>query len=603
MDRKENSDEIFEQLSKIFSIRNIFHQKALPKKSLSIIDSPKEKKTLDKPPSYKKVSKPVVSGESHFKEFFSEANEYLKEAEEILLALEKENQNQVLIQSLCRTFHTIKGMASFLALNDIVRLAHELETFLDHCEKFQTKHFDLMFNAVDTMRQLIVSSIEADQAYVEITIQKLDDIIENLKLDEDFDTEKQATVRLNAPTIQSTKDQIERKTQQIDPNIKVKIDKIDKLIDWVGELVTIQAMIRQDVNKLAISEEQRLGRDVNILYKITRELQELAMSMRMVPIRDTFQRMSRVARDVSSQLNKAIHLEIQGEDTELDRNIVEKIQPALLHMVRNAIDHGIEPLNVRMRMNKDHTGKILLKAFHKGDKFIIIIQDDGKGLDAKTILEKAYKKNLVKNNASLNIRQIYQLIFQPGFTTTQELTDISGRGVGMDVVKKTVDKLQGKIDIQSTLHKGTTFTIHIPLTLGIIDAIIVRTGKSKYIVPTSSIQEFLCISNETNSSFASQKNVLLVRGNTIPVFNLTSLLRGDLSPDQKSPKNREIGLVIKYENRYYCIKVDEIIGQQQVVIKNLGQKLKGLKGISGGAILADGKVGLILDLGILLDTQ
>jgi len=369
--------------------------------------------------------------------------------------------------------------------------------------------------------------------------------------------------------------------------------KLDMLVDAVGELVIAQAMVGLHPK---IHEDDKLLRSVSQVNKIVRDVQETAMAMRMVPIGQTFQKMRRVVRDVARKAGKLVDLVLSGEDTELDKNVIQQISDPLVHLVRNAIDHGIETPDVRRQLGKPETGQVHLHAAHEGDSIVIEIRDDGRGLDRDRILAKGLEKGLIRPDEALTDQQLFALILQPGFSTAEKVTDISGRGVGMDVVRRNVEQLRGKIEIQSAKGAGTTITIRLPLTLAIIDGMLVRVGRERMIIPTILIERSLRPTAQQIVSVQGRGQMLQVRGELCPLVQLAALL--DYGPPVDPCEN--LVVIVQTEGRKVALVVSELIGQQQVVIKSLSGQLKGLQGISGAAILGDGRVGLILEPGGVL---
>ncbi|MCP5006962.1 MAG: chemotaxis protein CheA [Planctomycetes bacterium] len=374
--------------------------------------------------------------------------------------------------------------------------------------------------------------------------------------------------------------------------VKVDTNKLDNLFDLVGELVIANTLVSGEMKSGSINDGGS-SKNLSHLSKITKDIQDQVMSMRMVSLKQTFQKMSRLVRDVSMHAKKEVELIISGEDTELDKNVIEEIADPLVHILRNSVDHGIEPEEVRTAGGKTKAGTVKLSAYHRGGNIIIQIEDDGKGLQKDRILKKAIDKGLVKENASISDNQIYNLIFSPGLSTAEKVTNISGRGVGMDVVKKNIEKLRGKVEVTSEEGKGSVFTIKLPLTLAIIDGIVVNVGGTKYIIPTISIAESLRPKKKEISTIKNQGEVVNMRGNLFPLVRLHKLYNIDT---EKTNPWEAIVVIVETEEEKFSILVDELLGQQQVVIKSLGDRFKGVKGISGGAILGDGKVGLILDV-------
>ena len=341
----------------------------------------------------------------------------------------------------------------------------------------------------------------------------------------------------------------------------------------------------------------QLVRCLRQLSRITTELQRNAMSLRMVPIRGMFHKMNRLVRDLATQQQKHVQLVLEGEETELDRNIVEKLSDPLVHMIRNAIDHGLENSDDRAAHGKPELGKIRLTAAHQRGGIVIRIQDDGRGLDRSRILAKARDRGLVKTDANLTKSEIFSLIFQPGFSTAEKITDLSGRGVGMDVVRRNIENLRGKVEIQSLPGQGTTFTILLPLTLAIIDGLLVGVGGERYIIPTLSVRESFRPSPGTVKTVQGRGEVVSVRGRQTPLLRLAHYL-GRTSRVIKP----EDGIVVVVESGDSArgLLVDELLGKQEVVIKSLGHAFGQQNLLAGAAVLGDGWVGLILDVDTLV---
>jgi two-component system chemotaxis sensor kinase CheA len=363
------------------------------------------------------------------------------------------------------------------------------------------------------------------------------------------------------------------------------------MIDMVGELVITQSMVQQDI-KNQLNPDKNLVRDIAQFMRITSGLQKTSMSLRMVPIKQTFQRMSRLVRDLAKSSGKVVNVEMVGEDTEIDRNMVDEIYNPLVHMIRNSVDHGLEMPEERIRQGKPETGLILLKAYHRGGNVVIEIGDDGKGLDKEKILNKAIKNGVLASGEGMSAQDIYKLIFLPGLSTAEKITDVSGRGVGMDVVRGAVEKLRGKIEIDSTQGKGTSFAASFPLTLAIIGGMIVRVGPELYILPTTAIRQVLRPPRESYNNVIGRGEMINVMGQLRPLVRLHSLF--NITPVHENPWEAII-VVVEGEQSSRCLLVDEIIGKTEVVIKSLGEGVGKIKGVSGGAILGDGRIGLILD--------
>lgn len=358
----------------------------------------------------------------------------------------------------------------------------------------------------------------------------------------------------------------------------------------------MQAMVRQNPLITAISEP-KLNKDFGQLSRITSELQKTAMSMRMVPIRQTFQKMTRLVRDLSKKSGKLVDLVMEGEETEIDRNMVDSIYDPLVHMMRNSVDHGVQKAAEREAVGKPGKGTVKLSAYHKGGNIIIEIHDDGQGLNTDKIRAKAIERGLMSASDNVTDHEVNNMIFLAGFSTADQITDVSGRGVGMDVVKKGVEKLRGKVELISTPGEGTQFLMRLPLTLAIIDGIIVRVGQERYIIPTIAIQESMRPRLENYNTVQGQGETLMVRDTLIPIIRLNHVFDVENSCTEITSG---IAVVVENEGRHRALLVDELLGKQEVVIKSLGGYLKDIKGLAGGTILGDGRVGLILDLAGLI---
>ena len=392
-----------------------------------------------------------------------------------------------------------------------------------------------------------------------------------------------------APAGQTSK--VAARTEALANFVKLDTHKLDALVDLMGELVIAQSMVVQHslVQQL---RDRELDRHLRQLSRITTDLQRNAMSLRMVPIRSTFQKMNRLVRDLAAAQHKQVQLVLSGEDTELDRNIVEELADPLLHMMRNAVDHGIESPADRLAAGKSAQGTIELHATHQGGGILIRLRDDGRGLDTQRILSKALQKGLITAEDAPTDKSIFNLIFLPGFSTAEAVTDISGRGVGMDVVRGNIARLRGRIDITSALGQGTTFEIFLPLTLAIIDGMLVGVGPERFIVPTLTIRESLRPQPQMVSTVQGKGELIRVRDKLIPLVRLSDKL--GLVSQVRDPCEG-IVMVVDSGARSRALLVDSLIGKQEVVIKSLGQTFKHQQGMSGAAILGDGRVALIID--------
>ena len=376
-------------------------------------------------------------------------------------------------------------------------------------------------------------------------------------------------------------------------SIRVSIDKVDALINMVGELVITQSMLGQLGERLNEDSLEKLQDGLAQLERNTRELQENVMRIRMLPISFAFQRFPRMVRDLSAKLGKDIELRLLGEQTELDKTVMEKIGDPLVHLVRNSVDHGIELPEERLAAGKPKTGVVELNAFHQGGNIVIEIADDGKGIDREVIFNKAVEKGLVSANDNLSDEQVFDLIFAPGFSTAREITDVSGRGVGMDVVKRNIRELGGNIEVNSAKGQGSKITIRLPLTLAILDGQLIRVGGDTFIVPLVSIIESLQVKPAQVNQIAGQAELYKLREEYIPVVRLHEVF--DLRADSEVLTDGLI-VVVEGDGQRAGLFVDDLMGQQQVVIKSLESNYRPVDGVSGATILGDGTVALILDI-------
>lgn len=376
-------------------------------------------------------------------------------------------------------------------------------------------------------------------------------------------------------------------------SIRVSIDKVDSLINMVGELVITQSMLGQLGQDFDMSRLARLQEGLTQLEQNTRELQESVMKIRMMPISFAFSRFPRLVRDLGGQLGKQVNLVMLGENTELDKTVMEKIGDPLVHLVRNSLDHGLETTEQRLSAGKPGEGTITLNAYHQGGNIVIEVKDDGAGLNEERILNKARQKGLVPETQELSSEEIHQLIFLPGFSTADVVSDISGRGVGMDVVRRNIAELNGSIEVKSKRGKGSTFIIRLPLTLAILDGQLVKVKDETYIFPLVSIVESIQLQKRSLNHVTGSQYVMKLRDEYIPIVRLDELFNLRASDDEfENP----MLVVVEGDNEKVGIVVDDLLGQQQVVIKSLEQNYKRVTGISGATILGDGTVALIIDV-------
>lgn len=384
-------------------------------------------------------------------------------------------------------------------------------------------------------------------------------------------------------------------SQEAETSIRVSVDKVDALINLVGELVITQAMLKQVSHALDPVHAESLFAGLDQLERNTRDLQEAVIGVRMLPVDAVFRRFPRLVRDLSSRLGKQVRLRTVGEGTELDKGLIEKIADPLVHLVRNSIDHGLEMPDVRRGAGKDETGTITLAASHQGGHIVIEVSDDGRGLDRTKILAKAHERGLaVPDNPTDS--QVWDLIFQPGFSTADAVTDLSGRGVGMDVVRRNIQALGGEVQIESSLGNGTRTLIRLPLTLAILDGMTVAVAGETLILPLAYVLEALQPQAEDIRSMAGEGRVLRVRGEYLPILSLSEYY----GYGNRAPGSESLVVVVEGDGQKIALEVDELVGQQQVVVKNIENNYRRIGGVSGATILGDGRVALIVDIGGLV---
>jgi two-component system chemotaxis sensor kinase CheA len=543
-------------------------------------------------------------------DFLVESREHLASVEARLLTLERTPENPEALQSVFRSFHTIKGLAGFLGFGSIEEAAHETENLLDLARNgklmMTPEAFDVVLVAADYLARCL-DMVAAGLDPGEVSRAGLFERIRNLQSPDEIVIQASATppaspsgnckspagvpeTKPNAAVAESKSGA--REQRGVVAAVRVDTAKLDYLVDMVGEMVIAQSLVQHDPDLIRLNRS-RLARNLSQLARITVEVQRTAMAMRMVPIGHLFRKTARLVRDLARKSGKRADLEICGEDTELDRNIVEQISDPLMHMVRNALDHGIEPPEDRLAAGKNPVARIELRAAHQAGQIVIEVSDDGRGLDSQKLLAKAIERGLVVEGARIDEQEIFALIFQPGFSTAERVTEVSGRGVGMDVVRRHIQKLRGRVDVQSALGRGAKFSLKVPLTLAIIDGLVVGVGGERFIVPIYQVREMLRPTPDMLFTVENRREMALVRGHLLPVVRLYR--RFKLQPRSENAADGLL-IVVETQERVFCLLVDELIGKQEVVIKPLGETFKQAAAIAGGAILGDGRVGLILEI-------
>ncbi len=572
-----------------------------------------------------------------YDDFLMEADESLESIEVKILSLEEDPSNLDVVNEIFRPFHTIKGVSGFLNLNLINRLTHAVEDLLDKARKGDIKigprEIEATLEAVDLLKKLLESvRIRLEGGTAEDLSGETADFLAMLKGDgeaSEAEPEEASEPAETAEPVATTEapEVVEQEEEESGPvcekvakprtapepvaqnskpkgaapkatsskgqtTIKVDMEKLDDLVNMVGELVIAQALVQQHPG-IQSMKDRVLSKSFGLLSRITSELRNTTMSLRMVPLQQTFRKMIRLVRDLSRKSGKSINLVMHGEETEIDRNMVDAVYEPLVHLVRNAVDHGIDPVEERRATGKSETGTITLHAYHKGGNVVIEIRDDGRGLSREKILKKAIERGIVSPDEVLADHEIDQLIFRAGFSTADTVTDVSGRGVGMDIVRKTIEGLRGKIEIQSVPGKGSTFIMKLPITLAIIDGMIVRVGEERYVLPTVNIRETIRPREEDCFTLVGKGEMVRIRGNLLPVIRLHELFTVQT---ERSEIWEGLMVVVEMNGENRCLLVDEVLEKQEVVIKSLGKGWSHPEGVAGGSILGDGRVCLILDL-------
>ncbi len=593
--------------------------------------------------------------------FLVESYEILEKLDSDLVELESTPEDADLLNQIFRAFHTIKGTSGFLGLERLTSVTHKCEDILNKLRKGEIKLtselMDVILLSFDKIKEL-VEVIERDKnenVEIDSTINQLKETLENhvsgkasakktkaktpakkttgkkapggskkgtapksVKAEEkvvaDVKAEVEEEVENSKPaeiTAKPQKSDAERseerylnlgKNKKEDANIRVEVERLDDLLNIVSELVLGRNQLMQVNSKVALEQEgSTLSRELADATKqidlMTNELQLVVMKTRMVKIGKVFNRFPRLVRDLSKELNKDVNLIIRGEETELDKTLIEEINDPLVHLVRNSIDHGIEAADNRKKKGK--TGNLILSAQHEGNNVIITVEDDGNGIDPEVIKRKAIDKGLISEQKAeeLSLPDIYNLIFLPGFSTAKVVTNVSGRGVGMDVVKTNVTKLRGIINVESAPGEGTKMIIKLPLTLAIISGMVVQMSTEQVIIPLSSVVEVLRVHTEDISSINGNE-VIKVRERVLPIIDIDKHLFNVDNSDKD--KVFQFIVVVGIAEKQFGIKVDSMVGQQEVVIKSLGSYLKKVDGIAGSTIMGDGRVIMILDIAELL---
>ena len=544
--------------------------------------------------------------------FFEEAAEAVRDLEEGLLRIEHGPQDGETLNRILRGVHTLKGSGAMLGFEVIVRFAHVLEDALLELRGREdapaAKTMNTYLAAADVLRDLLQGARDRDGREVE----RLDEVTAGLRAlggtpqaaapgpaQAGIETCFEIFGDPEAVSIEAVGDGTSREGGEPEAapgeaaTIRVATERVDRLVDLVGELVITQSMVAKSVSTLPANRGAELEGAVAEMGRHVRALQDRVMAVRMLPIRVAFGRVRRAVRDLAQTLGKQVELNTSGEDTELDKSVIEQISDPLLHLARNAVDHGIESPEARRLAGKAEAGRLGLRAYQQGGGIYVEISDDGCGLDRARILATAAAAGLLPEQDRLTDEQVFDLIFRPGFSTAERVTEVSGRGIGMDVVKRNVGLLGGSIAIHSERGRGTTFKLKLPLTLAILDGQTLRAAGQTYILPLASIVESARARGGDFRVLPGGGEVMTIRGEAVSVFHLARLVGSSAGSDEPG-----LGLVVivEDEGRRIGLAVDELLDQQQVVIKSLEANFRKLEGIAGATVLGDGRVALILDV-------
>lgn len=533
--------------------------------------------------------------------FLEEASQLLSDVEQCFLQLENGDDNSDTFNKIFRLAHNLKGSARAVGFDAVGIFAHEFESFLLKIKNGELiggkSTVDLLLRCNDHLVE-IIKSLKAD---IESVVDSSELIVAIQSHSSESDLEKKIVEKkkieifplknsansVKPPVSANAFNFEEPQKSASEDSIRVSLARLEKLVNYVGELVILQTVLHEQTLN---HNPMLLRRTSHQMGKVIKGVQDISMSLRMVPLRQTFQKMQRIVRDTSSVLNKQVNLTSRGENTEVDKTILDQIGDPLVHLIRNACDHGIEAKDLRLSRGKPEVGSINLNAYHKSDRLVIEVSDDGGGLDPERLRKKGIENGILSADQQISDQDAINLIFHSGFSTKSKVSEVSGRGVGMDVVKTNIEGLQGEVQVETSLGQGTTFKVILPLTLAIIDGMIITTDDSRFVIPLAHVHETVRPKDHEVQYTSCAGEVLLLRDETLPVFRLSHLLG-------KRPKTKEeIALVFKSHLQTFAVLVHDIVGQHQVVIKKLGEEIKMLKGFSGSAILGDGRPALIIEI-------
>lgn len=591
--------------------------------------------------------------------FLDEAAQAVADVEQCFLSLEADPKNEENLNKIFRLAHNLKGSSKAVGFSQFGDFTHEFENFILKVKKGELEptagiisllleandfvqtfieglkqDLDARFDYVDLLNKMknpvdasknevllvesaeeTITSVSENKPEASMTLEDTQTILSEeafaaevgkamleaeqainnksnavdlkIAIEQDQSNNKESTSKESAA---APRQQVgsPSKHSGAEENIRVSLSKVESLLNYVGEMVILQSVLREQIQ---YSESPLLKKTVQMLGKVSKELQDTAMGLRMVPLKPVFQKMVRIVRDTSVALGKEVQLNLTGEDVELDKTVLDKLSDPLVHLIRNAVDHGIESPNARQQAGKSFKGVVHLKAFHSSGKLVIEVIDDGGGLSPEKLIRKATEKGILKSGATMTDKEAFALIFAAGFSTKEQVTDVSGRGVGMDVVRTNIQEMGGEVTIDSVLGKGTTFRIILPLTLAIVDSMVVTYSNHKFVIPLTHVHETVPTKDHQIRAATGIGDVILLRGENLPIYRL-----GDFfGIASHTPSADMITVIIRTGPEPFALMIDDILGQFQVVIKQLGPELQNIKGISGITILGDGRPSLILE--------
>ncbi|WP_206172971.1 chemotaxis protein CheA [Acidilutibacter cellobiosedens] len=520
-----------------------------------------------------------------------EFNEYVNN---VLCKASSQNLNSFQIDVRLKSTCMLKSARAFVVFNTLENLG-EIIYSNPSAEDIEDEKFDLEFSIV------IVTKEEKEKIEGELNgISEIENIqiadLTELEVKTEQVKSKDITAERESVTQKEKKEKnggTVSKSAKVGKTVRVDIDRLDNLMNLVSELIIIKTRM-EGIGET--SNKEGMNEAIEYLERITTSLHDAVMKVRMVPIERVFNRFPRMVRDLSKELKKNVSLQMSGDETEVDRTVIDEIGDPLIHLIRNSIDHGIEHPEERKKLGKDETGTVILKAYPDGNNVVVEVEDDGSGINFEKIKKKAVEKDLIngKNADTMSKEEAIELLFKPGFSTSDVISDVSGRGVGLDVVKSKIESIGGSIEVETKEGKGTKFIIRIPLTLAIIQALLVKVKEEMFAIPLSSISEIININKEQIRNIQGQE-IILYRGRTIPVIRLNKIIHTEIDEE----RNELVSIIVKKGDKQAGLVVDSLLGQQEIVIKPLGKYLSNVKYLAGATILGNGKISLILDVNSL----